>query len=100
MGKISVGQTLSELQSKVASLRCSEVCTYLAQLGYVVLNRKKAGHKVFNHPDIADWAGSNFACGHGRDGVVKPAYVRNIIRVLNDHKKRLESLRGETSAEQ
>jgi len=73
-----------ELENAGASMRCSDVISLLESLGFKVRDCKGGGHKVFKHPSIPLFYGSDFDCGHKRNSEVKKAYLRKILRVLDD----------------
>jgi hypothetical protein len=95
LAKLTVDQSLDELRRRKRSLRCSDLCGLLKQLGYEV-HPGKAGHKTYDHPALPEWIGSNFDCGHGKDGVIKLPYVVRVISIVTEHSSVLKKLRGET----
>lgn len=72
------------LVTRRASLRCGEVTDLLEQLGFVVRSGR-AGHKVYTHPRLKEFATSSYNCGHGKNPEVKSAYISSILRVLEAH---------------
>ncbi len=75
---------------RCTSLRCDEVCTGLVQLGFTVRDGRRGGHKIVSHSGLPDFLGTNFDCGHGRNGTVKPAYIRKLLRILDEFRDILE----------
>jgi len=76
------------------SIRCREILSLLRSLGFVVLDVKKGGHKVFYHPNFPDLM-DDFDCGHSDGYEIKSPYKRKILRMLEE----TESLHAEESGE-
>lgn len=83
------------LRDGKGNLRCKEVADLLAQLGFSVRDGKRGGHKVYTHDGLPDFLSSSFNCGHGRNPEIKPAYIQNIIRVIERHEVALRDYLGE-----
>ena len=73
-----------------ASMRCSEVTKLLESLGFEVRDGKRGGHKIFKHPSIPSFYGSDFNCGHKKNNEVKRVYLKKILSVLNEYEVELE----------
>lgn len=85
-------EIIAELRSRTGALRCADLARLLGGLGFVVRDCGKGNHKAYSHPRLPDFRGGNYDCGHGRNPVVKPVYVRKVIRTLEeweDHLRRL-----------
>lgn len=89
---MNIGAAKTRLQQ--GTPRCEEVVKILESLGFTVRDTKK-GHKVFKHDGLENFFGSNFNCGHGKNPEVKKAYLRNILRVIEEYEDDLEVLLGE-----
>lgn len=89
-----VSKTLESLKQKKTNIRCKELIRYLEQLGFVVRDGKRGGHKVFNHPEIEGFFGGSFNCDHGKNPQIKPVYVQNIIKVIECYESELVTLAG------
>ena len=89
---MSVENALRELERAGDSLRCKDLQRILESLGFEVRDGKKAGHKIVHHPDLPDFLGSSYTCGHGANPQVKPNYVRNMLKVVRHHEDNLRAL--------
>lgn len=83
--KLQLADTITTLQQRKATLCCEEVKNLLVSLGFEVRDGKQGGHKVFVHQGLPSFQSGSFNCGHGKNPEIKPAYISNIIRVLNQH---------------
>ncbi|WP_081619194.1 hypothetical protein [Thioalkalivibrio sp. ALE19] len=94
----NVKDVLQQLQGAGGSLRCDELRRLLETLGFEVRDGKKAGHKVVTHAGLPSFYSTSYTCGHGKNPEIKPAYVRNIRRMLEEREPELSQwLKGETS---
>jgi hypothetical protein len=84
-----VAKTCSLLAEAEAKVKCSDLRSHLEELGFKVRDGKRAGHKIVTHPNLKDFYSTSYACGHGRNSVIKPAYIRNIIKTLKIHEQAL-----------
>jgi len=73
---------LAKLRSSGANTRCKDLTKILEDLGFKVRDGNSGAHKVFDHPSIPEFSGSNYNCGHGRNPQVRPGYVNRIITVV------------------
>jgi hypothetical protein len=64
-------------------------------LGFVVRDGSRGGHKLFTHPKLSDFLGAAFNCGHSTGDVVKPAYVRDIQKIVEKYRDELAVLYGD-----
>jgi hypothetical protein len=85
-----VQAAIDQLRASPKSVRCMELCRLLKRLHFEVRNGAGPGHRVFAHPRIKSFHGSNFNCGHGKDPIVLPVYVRRIADVLEEWKAEIE----------
>lgn len=98
-----VKSALKHLNDKKTNIKCSGkkgLIKTLEGLGFVVKDNKKAGHKSYVHPAIDDFMGSNFDCGHGKTDKgggqqIKPAYVSNVIKVIEKYEDELKEYNAE-----
>jgi hypothetical protein len=84
-----VDALIADWKRRKASLRCQEVADGLGSLGFVVKEGKAPGHKTFSHPDLADFHGGSWNCGHGKNPEILRAYIVNIIRILEQYRDEL-----------
>lgn len=96
-----VKDAIEQLRRARNNQRCSDLCRLLQEFGFDVRNGSRGGgHKVFDHPSIPHFIGSNFDCGHGRDPLVRGVYVGTIIRVLKTYQLELDVLMGNVMPEE
>lgn len=95
--KLQIADTIITLQQRKAALCCEEVKSLLLNLGFEVRDGKQGGHKIFVHLGLPSFQSGSFNCGHGKNPEIKPAYIGNIIRVLNQHHDELMRYLKETS---
>ena len=84
-----VDSVLRQLQVHKNKLRCNEVQDLLEQLGFVVRDGARGGHKVFVHPQLEGFYSGSYNCGHGRNPEIKVAYISNVIRIINLYREAL-----------
>ena len=46
---------------------------------------KQGGHKIYVHDGLPEFKSASYNCGHGRNPEIKPAYIRNVLRILRQH---------------
>lgn len=68
----------------------------LAWLGFAVRDGKRGGHKIFTHPNLYNFYSSSYNCGHGRNPEIKPAYITNILNILDTYDTELREFLGKT----
>lgn len=90
-----VDDTIRELRSKEASLRCSELKTLLESLGFSVEDGSSGNHKTIDHDGIPDFVGGHYDCGHGKNPQIKPCYVREMRKLIEKYKDYLMIHLGE-----
>lgn len=81
---------MNDWRHRTAGLRCEEVCTGLRHMGFEVRNGRRGGHKIVTHDRLKDFFGTDFNCGHGRNDVVKEAYIKKLLRVIGEWQDELE----------
>ena len=91
---LTVGETIKLFEDSPKGMRCSAVRRALERLKFNVRDAA-AGHRVISHPGLAGFHGANFNCGHGRNDLVKPVYIRNLVKVLIQWQDELEAVNGE-----
>ncbi len=84
-----VDDLIADWNRRKASLRCSEVATGLISLGFDVREGRTPGHKLYTHPELHDFYGGSWNCGHGKNPPVLTSYIVKIIRVLKQHRDEL-----------
>jgi hypothetical protein len=89
-------QALTRLKAARAGIRREQLEDLLRSLGFRVRQAGSAGHRVFIHTELADFRGSNFDGGHGSSPIVKPVYIRKIVRICEDHEEGLRKFLGES----
>jgi hypothetical protein len=93
MIRADVTTVIERLHTGAGSLRCSELVSLLEALGFEVRRGRRGNHRIVTHPGLTDFLGTAFDCGHGRDAPVRPVYVRNVRRILEEHAETLGALR-------
>ena len=91
MPKLTYDEAVETLRQRRKNLRCSEVRTILGDLGFNVRDGTQGNHKVYSHPNIPQFHGSNFDCGHGKDPILKAVYIDNIRKVLQQYESDLKA---------
>lgn len=81
------------------ALRCREVVGLLSQLGFVVRDGKRGSHKIYTHDGLPGFHSSSFNCGHGKNPEIKPAYIQNILRVIETYEVALREHLGEEASD-
>lgn len=89
---MDVNAVITTLKQKKTSTRCNDLKQALESLGFEVRDGKRGGHKVFTHPDLHEFESGSFNCDHGKNPQIKPIYVQNIIKVLENVKDELSRL--------
>jgi hypothetical protein len=64
----------------------------LTSLGFRIRACGSGGHMVYSHPSLKDFIGSNFNCGHRETEQIRPAYIRQVVRVIEEFQDQLEGL--------
>ncbi len=77
------------LNASVSSIRCDTLAAQLARLGFEVRDGKQGGHKIFVHDGIPEFFSGSYNCGHGKNPEIKPAYIRKVLRILQQHEKEI-----------
>ena len=77
----AVQETIQYLESNRTNLKCTDLRKVLEGLGFKIKDGR-SGHRSFKHPQIREFHGSNYDCGHGRNPTVKRSYIRKIVNVL------------------
>lgn len=81
---------IDELGQAGSSMRCAELQGHLEALGFAVRTGRKTGHRIVTHRKLAGFTSTSFSCGHGKNSQIKPAYIRNIRRVLEIYRSEIE----------
>ena len=89
-----VAEIIARFKASPKGLRCRTVRSALEELQFTVRDAT-AGHRVVTHAGLQEFYGTSFNCGHGRNQLVKPIYVRNLIRLLIEREAELEAINGE-----
>ena len=74
---------LATLTQRKKHTKCLEMRSILSTLGFEVRDGKRGGHKIATHAGIIDFTSTSYNCGHGKNPTIKPAYVANIIDVID-----------------
>lgn len=82
-------ETVAALSAARRSIRCEELASHLRRLGFDVRDGKRGGHKLIFHDGIPDFTSASYNCGHGRNPEIKPAYVSNLLKLLEQYKKEI-----------
>ncbi len=89
-GKLTVKEAIEHLQQHKTNLCCEDVKRLLVKLGFEVRDGKQGGHKIFVHQGLSSFQSGSFNCGHGKNPEIKPAYIKSIIKILEQYQKELE----------
>ena len=88
---IQLKATLDKLQQKKSNLCCNDLKALLSELGFVVRDGKRGGHKIFTHPGLPSFKSGSYNCGHGKNPEIKPAYITKIIAVIRTYEGELKT---------
>jgi hypothetical protein len=91
----TIDEAITQLRQSKATTKCSDLTQMLEHFGFEVRGAGNAGHKVYVHDGLPNFLSSNYDCGHGSNPTVKTCYIRNVIRVLREHKQDLIKYLGE-----
>lgn len=94
MARITVLEVIAALESSRKTIRCEELRAFLIQLGFEIRDGKQGGHKVFFHGGLANFKSGSYNCGHGKNPEIKPAYVREVICILEQYEQELTEFQG------
>lgn len=89
MSRSRVDEALRQLRAG-GQLRCNDVEKILRTLGFDVREGDRGGHRIVTHDGLPDFWSTSFDCGHGRNSDVKKPYVRNLARIIEDHRDELK----------
>jgi len=79
------------LRTRKTTMRCQELVELLTRLGFIVRDGRRGGHKIFTHSGLPEFTSASFNCGHGRNPEIKPAYIQNILRIIEAHEDSLKT---------
>ena len=83
------------LERSLKGIRCRDVLRILKSLKFNVKDCQ-AGHKVFTHPGIPDFHGSDFNCGHSNHNQVLPIYTKRILDIIVRYEQEIKRYLGES----
>lgn len=87
-----VSQAIARLNASKNSFRCADLVALLESLHFEVRAGSNGQHKIYVHSGLApDFKSSSFDCGHGKDPQIRSCYIRNVIRVLEQNKQKLQA---------
>lgn len=75
----------------ISSIRCGEFSSLLIGLGFDIRNGGKGKHRIVTHDGVASFYSTSFDCGHGADAIIKPRYIRNMIRTIETYEAELRA---------
>ncbi len=87
--KVVYAEVVECLRSAKSSMRCADLTRQLERLGFEIRPGKRGGHRIVVHDGLSDFYSKSFNCGHGKNPEIKPAYVRQMLKLLNDHEQEL-----------
>lgn len=76
---------LAHLRAGIKSIKCNKLVTALKILEYDVRKGSSGNHYSYSHPQMKDFHGSSFDCGHGKNPNPLPVYIKNVIKTLESH---------------
>lgn len=83
------------LKNNKTNIRCDDLADLLTQLGFEVRDKKRGGHKIFVHDGLSEFYSAGYNCGHGKNPVIKSAYIGNVLKILVQYEKELVVYLGE-----
>lgn len=95
MSKRILEEVVAELSAGKKSIRCDELAEQLNRLGFEVREGKSGGHRVFVHGGLPSFKSGSYNCGHGRNPEIKPAYIKNVLRILCQYQAEILEYLGE-----
>ena len=84
-----VDDVIKDWKGRPRAVSCSEIREALEAMGFEVKKRNNGNHHTISHPNLKGFFGSNYDCGHSKDGAVKLPYIKSILRVLSEHRDEL-----------
>jgi len=91
MSKKLLEDTKQALSKAKTSIRCEEMARQLRRLGFDVRDGKRGGHKIVFHDGIPGFTSASYNCGHGKNPEIKPAYVNEILKILDLYKDEINN---------
>lgn len=88
-GKVTYKEVVNILSEARKSMRCTELTKQLVRLGFEVRDGGRGGHKLYFHDGLPEFYSASFNCGHGKNPEIKPAYIRKVLKVLEQYKQEL-----------
>ena len=82
----------AEFADAGVSMRCAKAKDLLTQLGFIVRDGKRGGHKIFVHRRLAGFKSGSLNCDHGKNPEIKSPYIKKIIRIINQYEAGLVDL--------
>lgn len=76
--------------TKSANISCRDFTGLLKDLGFEIVDCRKGGHKLAQHPLIPLTESTNYNCGHNQGAAIKQPYIKKIYRVVELYKKEIE----------
>ena len=85
-----IERALSRLRPGAPEIRCAELVRLLERLGFEVRRGRRGNHRIASHARLLNFRGLSFDCGHGRNAVIKRAYVQRVRRTLETFAEELD----------
>lgn len=89
---MTVDDAIDELSKAKGNFKCARLTEILESFGFVVISKRSIHHKVFKHPRLPDFFGSDYSCEHGKNPNVKKGYIGKVKRILSIYKDELDEL--------
>lgn len=89
---MNIDDLIKSWSKRKANISCNEVIGELTVLGFEIRDGSRGGHKVFTHDKLINFYSASFNCGHGKNPILKKAYITAIIRTLRKYQLELERL--------
>lgn len=77
------------------NVSCANFLKLLNNMGFEIINCRKAGHKIAKHPAICLQNYPDFNCGHKKGDTVKAVYIRKLYNFIDLHKETIKKALGE-----
>lgn len=85
----------TELDQRVASMRCADLKKLLESLGFNVRDGRRGGHKICTHPALSSVSPfTTFSFDGGRNPILS-SYVREVLKTLRIYESEIRQILGE-----
>lgn len=85
----------TELEQRVASMRCNDLKKLLESLGFIVRDGRRGGHKVCSHPELSTVSPFTTLGFDGGRNPILSSYVREVLKTLRIYESEIRQILGE-----